>query len=97
MVYIFISVSNCGGQLLATPVTQRVAIPSLFPDFGIRCGWNISAAYKLSRLSITINANIPPTAQGRNCDQMQVYIFPGNYSVIFFYFDLCYDKILQTV
>ena len=77
-------VANCGGELMATPVTQRVSTPPLFPDYGIRCNWNISAANRLSRLSIILNANIPSSAQGRNCDQMQVNILPGNDSVLLF-------------
>ena len=73
----FISVSNCGGQLLTTPLPQYVALPSPFPDYQILCRWNISAANQLSRLSITIDDNTPSSEQGPNCNQMLVFIFPG--------------------
>ena len=70
-------VSNCGGQLLATPLTQYMALPSRFPDYGLSCTWNISAENQLSRLNITIDDNTPPYQRGPNCGSLQVKMFAG--------------------
>ena len=70
-------VSNCGGQLLATPVTQYITLPSRFPDYGVSCTWNISAENQLSRLNITIDDNTPPYQQGPNCRSLEVKMFAG--------------------
>ena len=75
------SVSNCGGQLLAIPVTQYVTLPSLFPDYGIHCGWNISAPNELSLINITVDDNLQPYERGQNCFRLIVSISPGKQSL----------------
>ena len=74
---IIFQVSNCGGQLLATPVTRYVTLPSRFPDYGVSCTWNISAENELSRLNITIDDHTPPYQRGLNCGYLQIRIYAG--------------------
>ena len=72
-----ITVSHCGGALVATPTAQSLVLPD-FPDYPLNCLWNITGSETGSRINITLHDEDPTAhSSSPNCGRQYVRYYTG--------------------
>ena len=69
-----LSVSNCGGNLIASPMSQSILVPT-FPDYPLSCLWDISASSVGSRINVTVRNQSTSGRSDPNCRRQYVSIY----------------------